>query len=138
MPKDRIKPLFDALSNGGVTEVRQVGELIEQEIQGEIAALNKEIKLVRNLVERYGGPSDGLSSSERSAKVREAALALAGQGRAVLTAQDVLDYLAEQGVEFDMKRPGSMVGTILSQMSEFRRLKQNQFQFNGAHDKEIE
>lgn len=136
MPKDRVKSLFALISSGDASSIRQEANRILEEIQEEQAALTKDAKLVKEILGRYGGPADNLSPGERSAKVREAALAVARNGKIVLTIQDVLDHLMAEDVVFDIKRPGSLVGTVLSQMkSEFAKLEgTNQFRFIGSKE----
>lgn len=132
MPRDRVKALFEVLANSDVTKVREEGERILSQIQEDISALHRDAKIVRELLGRYGGAEDLLTPRGRSAKVREAALALVQGGRQELTAQDVIDHLIEsQGIEFDVRRPASMAGTILSQMNEFERVAMNRFKYVG-------
>jgi hypothetical protein len=130
--KDRVKPLFDALSSGDDARIRQQASQQLREIREEMAALKRDEKLISELVQRYGGPSDGLSSSERTEKVREAALALAKSGKRMLTTEDVLSYLKEEmDIRLDVKRPGSLVGTVLSKMPEFDQVERNRYRFKG-------
>ena len=130
--KDRMKALFPVLATGDSTKIRDEASKLLDEIQAEVSSLNKEAKLIRELLGRYGGAVDGLSSTERSAKVREAALALAHAGGTELTAQQVIDYIADaDGLTFDVKRPASMAGSVLSQMPEFKRVEMNRFQYVG-------
>lgn len=132
MPRDRVKELFDVLAGGDAPKVRQEGERIMNEIQEDINRLHRDSKMVRDLLARYGGAADALTPRERSAKVREAALALANSGKHELTAQDVIDHLKEsEDIEFDVTRPGSMAGSVLSQMDEFERVAQNRFKYVG-------
>ncbi|MGB2695678.1 MAG: hypothetical protein WBD55_10900 [Dehalococcoidia bacterium] len=130
--KDRMKALFPVLATGDSNKIREEASKLLQEIQYEISSLNKEGKLIRELLARYGGAVDGLSSRERSTKVRDAALALARSGHAELSSQEVIDHIADQeGIAFDVKRPASMAGTVLSQMPEFERIAMNRFQYIG-------
>ena len=130
--KDRIKPLFTILATGETGKVRDEAARAIREIQEEQNDLARDIKLIRDLVARYGGAADGLTPQERSAKVRDAALALAANGQTVLKAQDVVDYMKNsEGIEFDVKRPASLVGTVLNQLAEFERVEMNQFKFKG-------
>ena len=130
--KDRVRPLFDAISTGDLNRIRQEAKRQLQEIQEAQAELSRDSKLIKELIARYGGPTDNLAPNERSAKVREAALAMADRGHSVITPQDVLTYLAEeQNVAFDVKRPASLVGTILNNMDSFERIEKNQFRFTG-------
>lgn len=132
MAKDRIKPLFAILASGDAARLREAAALTIREIQDEQNELNRDIRLIRDLVNRYGGPADGLTSRERSAKVREAALALVERGATLLTPQQVVDYLGEtEGITFDVKRPASVVATILRRLPQFKHLEKNQFQFVG-------
>lgn len=128
--KDRMKELFPVLTTGDSNKIRDEASKLLDEIQAEISSLNKEAKLIRELLTRYGGAVDGLDSRERSTKVREAALALVNGGKTELTSQEVIDHIAEtEGIAFDVKRPASMAGSVLSQMPEFQRVEMNRFQF---------
>jgi RecB family exonuclease len=131
-PKDRMELLFPILASGDQAKVRVEASKLLKEIDDDIRALNREARLIREMVGRYGGAVDGLTSKDRSAKVRDAALALAAGGRKELTSQDVIDYLADkEAITFDVRRPASMAGSILTQMPEFRRIAMNRFQFVG-------
>ncbi len=135
MPRDRVKELFEVLAGGDAPKVRQEGERILGEIQEDINGLHRDAKMVRDLLGKYGGAADALTPRERSASVREAALALARSGKHELSAQDVIDHLKEtEGIEFDVTRPGSMAGSVLSQMDEFERVAQNRFKYVGEAD----
>ncbi|HEY8766555.1 MAG TPA: hypothetical protein VIP09_04745 [Dehalococcoidia bacterium] len=137
MAKDRLRSLFNIISTGDAGKIRQEANRILTEIQEDQATLSKDQKLVKDLLVRYGGPEDGLTPSERSAKVREAALALVHGGKSDLTGQDVLDYLQEnENLTFDVERPGSLVGTVLSQMKEFERMERNQFRYRNGTSEE--
>lgn len=137
--KDRVKPLFEAISTGDLNKIRQEAKRQLQEIQEAQAELSRDAKLIKELVARYGGPTDNLAPNERSAKVREAVLALVEKGQKVITPQDVVGYLAEEeNIAFDVKRPASLVGTILSNMDSFERLEKNKFRFLGNHRTEEE
>jgi hypothetical protein len=130
MGKDRIKPLFTVLETGDAVKFREAAEGAIREIEEDQRRLNRDIRFIRDLVERYGGAADGLTSHERSTKIRDAAFALAKLGKYTLTAQDVVDYIREtEGIKFDVKRPASVVGTVLARLEEFQRLEMNQFRF---------
>ena len=126
--KDRMKALFPVLATGDSNKIRDEASKLLDEIQTEVSSLNKEAKLIRELLARYGGAVDGLSSTERSAKVREAAFALVKAGKKELTSQEVIDHIE---IAFDVKRPASMAGSVLSQMPEFKRVEMNRFQYVG-------
>jgi len=132
--KDRVKPLFDAIATGDLNRIRQEGKRQLAEIQDEQTALAKDAKLIKELLGRYGGPMDNFTPQERSAKVREVAIMIAAGGQKVLSPQDVIDYLSEEeSIAFDVKRPASLVGTILNNMDAFERLGKNQFRYrNGS------
>lgn len=131
--KDRMRTLFPVLATGDSAKIRAEASKLLRGIQEDISGLNREAKLIRELMARYGGSADNLTPKERSAKVRDAALALAQSGKSEVTAQEVIDYLAEEEeIIFAMKRPASMAGTILSQMKEFKRLEMNRFKYIGT------
>ncbi len=134
--KDRVKPLFDAISDGDSASIRREGNRQLRDIQEEIAVLKRDASLIKDLVNRYGGTVDGMTSQERSEKVRATALALARGGKDILTPQDVLDDLqTREGITFDVQRPGSVVGTVLNNMGEFEHLEKNRFRYNTNHAK---
>ena len=133
--KDKIQALFPALATGDSAKIRSEASKLLDEIQEEISRLNREARLIRELVGRYGGSADSMTSTERSAKVRHAALALAQSGKSEVSPQDVLVYLSEtEGVVFAVKRPASMAGTILSSMEQFERIGMGRFKYLGAGD----
>jgi hypothetical protein len=132
MARDRIKPLFSILATGDDTKVRQAADRILQDIKDEKDALARDEKLIRELLDRYGNSVN--KSSDRSMKIREAALALASSGMTILTPQQVIDYLKGQGATFDVQKPASVAGTILRHMVEFKRIERNQFEFVGNRE----
>jgi hypothetical protein len=130
MAKDRIKPLFSILATGDDTKMRQEANKVLREIKDERDALARDERLVRELLRRYGNAVD--KSGDRSAKIRETALALARGGMTILTPQQVIDYLSRtQGITFDVQKPASVAGTILGGMAEFKHRERNQFEFIG-------
>ncbi len=132
--KDRVRPLFDVISDGDAAKIRKEANRQLREINEEIVVLKRDASLIKDLVNRYGGTADGMTSQGRSEKIRTTALALARGGMNVLTPQDVLDYLRmTDGVTFAVQRPGSVVGTVLNNMDEFERLGKNRFKYNGNH-----
>ncbi len=68
---------------------------------------------------------------ERRAAVRECALNLAQSGQSVVSADDVLQALSDDGVTFDVARPATMVGAVLRSMSEFDRVGKNEFRYKA-------
>ena len=132
--RDRVKPLFEAIAAGNPNGIRQTGKRLLQEIQQEQAALTKDAKLLKELLARYGGPIDTFGPSERSAKVRETALAMAMKGRTTITAHEVVAYLAEEeNIAFDVERPASVVGTILNSMDAFKQIEKGKYRYrNGS------
>ena len=135
MRKDRIKPLFAILATADAGRIRQEAARQLREIQEEVNALNRDAKLIRDLAGRYGGAEDGLTPSERGAKIREAALALVGMGKTIVTPQEVIDHLQQtEGIVFDVKRPASVAGTVLARSDEFERLETNRFRFIPGND----
>ncbi len=131
--RDRIKPLLSIIATADPKAVRQQAQRTLKEIQDEQAALARDIKLIRDLVRRYGGTVDEMTPRKRSEKVKEAALALVGEGKRIITPQDVLDYVEQtEGVRFDVRKPASLVGTVLAGMkNEFERVEQNRFAYLG-------
>ena len=132
--KDRVRPLFDLISGGDSARIRKEANRQLREINEEIVVLKRDASLIKDLVNRYGGTADGMTSQGRSEMIRTTALALARGGMDVLTPQNVLDYLRmTDGVTFDVQRPGSVVGSVLNNMDEFERLGKNRFKYNGNH-----
>lgn len=131
MAKDRLRALLDVIANRDPPKIRQEGMRLRVAIDEDIARLRRDRKMIDELLVRYGGSADELTSAERSTKVREAAVAVAESGSPVVTTGAVLSYLKDKGVEFAVKRPASMVGTVLFQMDDFERLGVNQFKYRG-------
>lgn len=131
--KDRMQALFPVLATGDSAEIRSEATKLLDEIQEDIARLTREAKLIRELVARYGGSKDSMTSTERSEKVRQAAIALARSGKSEVTVHEVIEYLADrEGVVFAVKRPASMAGSILAQMEQFERVAMGRFKYIGA------
>lgn len=75
------------------------------------------------------GSSSRAGAAERKAVVQRKALELGRGRRTAISAQDVIDALAADGVELDVARPGTMVGAVLRSMPEFERTGHNEFQY---------
>ena len=132
--KDRVRPLFDLISGGDSARIRTEANRQLREISEELVVLKRDASLIKDLVNRYGGTADGMSSQDRSEKIRAVALILAGREGDILTPQDVLDHLqTQEGITFDVQRPGSVVGTVLNNMDEFERLEKNRFRHSANH-----
>ena len=69
---------------------------------------------------------------ERGATIREAALALVRRGVTTVTSRDVITELAARGVTLDVKRPASVIGTVLSRMPGFVRGSKDLYRFTAA------
>ena len=130
--RDRLRALFEVVAEGDPTKVRHEGKRLLDEVDSAMVALRRDRRMIEDLLGRYGGAEDEMTPPQRSARVRQAAIALASAGREELTAQDVLEHLEASNVRFAVKRPASMVGSVLFQMDEFERLGVNRFKYTGA------
>lgn len=70
-------------------------------------------------------------AATRKSKVQEKALELGKRRKREISAQDVIDALAADGVTLGVARPGTMIGAVLRSMPEFERTGSNQFKFKG-------
>jgi hypothetical protein len=121
MGKDRLRQLYRFLGEGNVPAAVKYGDSLIAELEEEIAATKKVIGLVNNVLAPHRGtiPEDGLTPSERGERVRQAALTLANKGYEVITTTDVIAYLRdEEGITLDVKRPASVIATVLAKMKE--------------------
>ncbi|MBI2859818.1 MAG: hypothetical protein HYX90_12185 [Chloroflexi bacterium] len=152
MQTDRFDRFVNALARRDTTAIARIGSEVLVAIDHDMKELQEESRLVRSLMSRYGAIapeassphqvgisvprstvpplSDGFSSAERGRIVREAAIRLAKSGRAELRSRDVIDALSD--ITFSVKRPTSMVGTVLSRMKEFERIAQDRFRYRGV------
>jgi len=158
MTKDWVKTIAKIISGG---DTRKLADAVAEglaEIDKDLKLLQEQASIIRRLGAYYAptwqisderepeqpvaqaGPvakADGLTSKERSALVKKAALSLAQQGHSVLSARDVLSELRQQGTVFTIHRPASMVGTVLSRMPEFERRGMDQFYYRGENGKQV-
>ena len=75
-------------------------------------------------------PEEQAAMLERRDKIREAAAAL-GRERPQISAQEVVDYLRDQGTVLDMSRPTTAVSAVMRNMQEFERVGQSRFSYMG-------
>lgn len=140
-PMDHVQPILRLLADGDRDEAYlQISQALT-ELGTEISGLRNQADLIQRLLVFYGDPdsssklsveSDQLTPQGRSSLVRKAALQLATEGRSELTTATVLDVLAGQGIRFSVKRPASLVGSVLSTSSQFRRVAQDRYQYKGG------
>lgn len=74
---------------------------------------------------------DGFTGKQRGEVVREEARRLGSEGLHVVTTKHVLDALAARGITFTIRRPTSMIGSVLKSMKEFKRLGPDRFEYVG-------
>ncbi|MDP2675958.1 MAG: hypothetical protein Q8Q00_13835 [Dehalococcoidia bacterium] len=142
--KDRVRPLMKFIAEDKLDRLALEGTSTLQDIERDIGDLREQAALIRTLLGRYARQvaaegvapvveraEDGYTSAERSRLVRQAALELGANGLDVLNAQQVVDHLAKGGVIFSIKRPASMVGSVLASMKEFDRTEMNKFRYTG-------
>lgn len=128
------------------TQLASLGNRLS-EIQEDITALKRQKAVMEGFLALYvpgsvaetgrmkpvGVPHevapDGLSPNQRSHLIREAALELVREGKTVLSAGDVIGALAQKGIQFGVKRPNSMAGTVISGMPEFDRIGPDRFSY---------
>ena len=121
MGRDRLRQLYRFLGEGNVPAAVQYGDRLIAELEEEILATKKQIALISNVLSPHRDTisKDGLSPSERGERVRQAALTLANKGYEVITPTDVIAYLRdEEGITLDVKRPASVIATVLTKMKE--------------------
>ena len=83
---------------------------------------------------RQGAASNTANREDAAARresVQKAALKMGRSRKTRLTAENILDGLRKNGIEFDMARPGTMVGAVLRSMPQFERVGKNQFKYVG-------
>jgi len=135
MAKDKLQPLYRLLGEGNVSKAVEMGEELVKELEEELSSKRKQIALVREILGPYRNSmsKDGLTPTERGQRIRQAALVLVTRGAQLVTTQEVLDYLREEeGIEFAVRRPASVVGTVVAKMGEFKRADMGRFRFVGA------
>lgn len=128
--KDRLRPLYRHLGDGNVSSALQLGESLVKELEEEISAKRKQITVIRDILAPHKDAvtADGLTPAERGEQVRQAALALIDKGYEIVTTDDILEYLRdEHEITLDVKRPGSVVGTVLKKMKELERIDTGRF-----------
>lgn len=79
---------------------------------------------------RGAGQSRAGADARRQA-VREAALKLAKSGKKAIGVEDVLTAMTKAGTAPAVSRPTTMVGAVLRNMSVFKRVGKNKFEYRG-------
>jgi hypothetical protein len=152
--KDTFKHLMKLAIEERTNELRTEGIAAVQAIQREIMELQRQSTVITYLLNKYTGmtepiittfpmpagkpvgaaPDTQRSRQDRTALVKQTALELAKAGNLEISTNDVLDALHRKGITLDVKRPTSMIGTVLKAMPEFKRLEMNRFQYVGEKE----
>lgn len=75
-------------------------------------------------------PEDQAALIDRRERIREAALEL-GKEHPQISAQEVVDYLRDNGNQLDLPRPTTAVSAVMRNMPEFDRIGRSRFSFRG-------
>ncbi len=75
-------------------------------------------------------PEEQAALVERRERIREAALAL-GRERPQVSAQEVVDYMRDNGIQLDVPRPTTAASAVMRNMPEFDRIGQSRFTYLG-------
>jgi len=136
MSKDRLKPLYKHLGEGNVSAAVEMGDRLLAEFEEEIIAKRKQMGVLKEILAPYRDSisRDGFTSSERGELVRQAAFKLAERGLTIITPPDIEAYLKEEEqIVLDVKRPASVIGTVLAKAKEFDRVDKGKFRYIGNH-----
>ena len=71
-------------------------------------------------------PDEQAAMIERREKIREAALKL-GRENPQISAQEVIDYMRDNGIVFEVPRPTTAASAVMRNMEEFERVGQSRF-----------
>ena len=75
-------------------------------------------------------PEEQAAMHDRRERIREAALAI-GAERPQISAQEVVDYLRDNGDPLEVARPTTAVSAVMRNMVQFERVGQSRFSFKG-------
>lgn len=75
-------------------------------------------------------PEDQAAQMDRRDKIREAALTI-GKERPQISAQEVVDYLRDNGNPLDLPRPTTAVSAVMRNMPEFEHVDRSRFTYHG-------
>lgn len=75
-------------------------------------------------------PEEQAAQQDRRDRIREAALAV-GREHPQISAQEVVDYLRETGIELDLPRPTTAVSAVMRNMPEFEHVDRSRFSYRG-------
>ncbi len=75
-------------------------------------------------------PEEQAAQQDRRERIREAALAV-GKERPQISAQEVVDYLRNNGNELDLPRPTTAVSAVMRNMPEFEHIDRSRFSYRG-------
>ncbi len=75
-------------------------------------------------------PEEQATRIDRRDRIRDAALAL-GREQPQISAQEVVDYLRDQGEELDLPRPTTAVSAVMRHMPEFEHVDRSRFTYRG-------
>lgn len=124
----------------------------------QIKELDKQLEIIQTLTGRYvkteknisqEGPSESkvarllvqlkeISSRDgRRNIIKEIALELVKEGNKVISVDLIKRNLEKRGIELNIQRAGSAIGTILNSMHEFKRTQMGSFEYIGSSQLEI-
>ena len=134
MAKDKqLRPLYRLLGEGNAAKAVETGDHLMGEIEEEISQLRKQLALVREMLAPYRSAisEDGLTSAQRGDRIREVVLTILEAGHAgpdvLVSVEDVLAHLKEHYGELSVKRPASVIGTVMARMQELERISAGKF-----------
>ena len=144
MTRDYVREMMDQWTAKGDQEAYDVGWGLLSEIEKAIDGLKKQDIAIRALEKHLEGlgvtpraqaPAlDTVALEERPRLIAEAALKIwhgLPSGYDLIKAQDVQQELRKKGLDLGVKHPLAVIGTVLSNSDEFRRVARNSFEYVG-------
>ena len=78
---------------------------------------------------------DTVEAAERPRLVMESAIAIFRySGNPLVKVQDVLQQLHERGLDLGVKQPFAVIGTVLANAEDFRKVARNTFEYVGTYE----
>ena len=142
--QDRVREMMDVWSNRGNQAAYDLSQKLLSDIENMVNDLRKQSVAIKALEQhlislgvkpRPQAPNlDIVSHRERPRLIIEAATSLwrkLPDGEDLIKVQDVLEELNGRGLDLGVRQPMAVIGTVLSNSNDFRKIARNTFEYVG-------
>jgi len=135
---DLVKKVAASVAEGDAAKVKKIANESLEEIETQISFLQRQAYVIKELM-MYAGQQEprqkpeskkeekpkqptSLDPIDRSRVIREIAKTLLNQGNKNITVVDVMKVLKSKGLELGVKRPPSVIGTVIAAIPGLKKI----------------